>query len=154
MRHATMTQAHTNILTLSFALILYLSSWPADAEGIPETTWLDPENAVELGFSVLDLNGPDSVFAKFVGPANGPNDCPARRSGVAVFDSDDDVVMSSVTEIRSDDESPTALANLADESLRLMLWIDYLCPAERLSHGRRYAIRDLSRFLAKKDEGK
>ncbi len=137
------------IKALFAAGVILLSAAAVRAEGGVEAVWLAPSDLNELGFSVEIVRERAGIDLTLRGPRTGPNSCSARRSGIVLLDVDGQEVAGGSTYWAVDSEEPRVHAFLGDgwRFPKMAVYLDYLCPADRLADGRRYGIRDVKAFV-------
>ena len=131
-------------------LLLMLSASQVVASPPIERFELTPESEKELGFNVKIENLPEGITASLSGPQSIGHACLPRRSGSYLFDKGGKEISVYIANLSySVGEGPFAFGHYWDKQNKMSIFIDYICPPERVNESRRYIISSVADYYAR-----
>ena len=136
-----------------FLLLVICASQVAASPPI-ERLELTAESEKELGFKVTIENLPEGITASLSGPQSIGDACLPRRSGSYLFDKDGKEMAVYIANLSySVGEEPFAFGHYWGKQNKMSVFIDYICPPERVNESKRYIVSSVADYYAKSQSG-
>lgn len=121
-------------------LVILVVSLQVSASPPLESVQLNKQNSIELGFTYTISNDKQAKMIELRGPSEVNNGCKAIASGNFVANKSGSELSGQVVNVEGV-ESPKSFGFVSHETQNtLVVFIDYICPANRKSESRRYEI--------------
>lgn len=134
-------------LLLLGILVFGFVNHTAHAEGGPIIVELTPENSQSLSFDISVKSEGDAIRVKLEGPIFVNKDCYPQRSGTALLDGSGNELAVFIADFEASSSPPSAIGFYVNHDHSMAVFVDYLCPNEKLDQGQRFMIGSIADFL-------
>ncbi|MEJ8569284.1 hypothetical protein [Elongatibacter sediminis] len=108
---------------------------------------LNPDNAKSLGFSVTFEISSEATQVSIVGPRVVNENCYPRRSGNYLPDGNGNELTFYMAQISNGPESPIGSGYYPGNENTMAVFIDYICPPDKILESRRYSVESVAEFI-------